>query len=150
MEKTSRLSPSLEDYLEAIYHIESREKVARASLIAGRMQVRGASVTGALQSLARKGLVNYAPYQEVTLTDKGWAAASEVVKRHQALHKFFVEVLDVEEETAQRAACRMEHSLPHGILDRLSGFVDFLAESGQEGGKLVEDFKSSLVTSDGA
>ncbi|MFH1068850.1 MAG: metal-dependent transcriptional regulator [Candidatus Glassbacteria bacterium] len=145
MDRPLKLSPSLEDYLEAIFHIQSRASVVHASEIASRLDVRGASVTGALQSLARKGLVNYAPYQEVTLTENGCAAAHEVVKRHQALHKFFVEVLDVEEEVAQIAACRMEHSLPRPIMDRISGFVDFLAESGDQGGKLVENFKASLV-----
>lgn len=145
MKTAAKLSSSLEDYLEAIYHLERRHKSARATDIARRLDVAGASVTGALQALARRKLVNYQPYQDITLTAEGRRLATEVVSRHQALHSFFVDVLDVEEEMAQQAACRMEHALPQPILKRLRGFVDYLDSTGEPGGKLIEGFKTSIA-----
>ncbi len=145
MEAVVKLSSSLEDYLEAIYHLERDYNSARASDIARSLDVSGASVTGALQALSRKKLVNYRPYQDITLTDEGCRLAAEVVRRHQALHSFFVGVLDVDEELAQRAACRMEHSLPRQILERLQGFVEYIDSSGEQGVQLIKKFKSSLA-----
>jgi DtxR family Mn-dependent transcriptional regulator len=140
------LSASLEDYLEAIYHIEDRKQAARAKDIAVSLDVRGASVTGALQALAKRKLINYAPYDVITLTSRGRHLARGVVSRHQVLHKFFVDVLDVDSEVAEKAACRMEHSLPRGIFERLIGFVEYLAEvPDEEGKKLIESFKSQWM-----
>lgn len=118
------LSESQEDYLEAIYHIEAGKRAVRATDISERMNVNRSSVTGALHSLSDKGLVNYAPYEVVTLTPKGRAVAKEVVRRHKGLRDFFVKVLHVGAEEADEAACRMEHAVTREIMDR---FLDFVA-----------------------
>ena len=44
-----RLSDSLEDYLDAIWHIEADKQAARATDISRRLGVKNSSVTGALQ-----------------------------------------------------------------------------------------------------
>ena len=67
MGTTVPLSASLEDYLEAILHLVTEKQVARSRDIAKRLRVNRSSVTGALQALAKKGLVNYEPYEAVTL-----------------------------------------------------------------------------------
>ncbi|MEA1996971.1 MAG: metal-dependent transcriptional regulator, partial [Gemmatimonadota bacterium] len=138
-EKKNNLSESLEDYLEAIYHIESRKQAARAKDIAERLDVKGSSVTGALQALAKRKLINYAPYDVITLTAEGRSLALEVVGRHEVLRRFFVDVLDVELKTAEEAACRMEHSLPGEIFERLIAFVEYLtSDSHDETCKTIE------------
>ena len=50
------ITASMEDYLEAIYHICREHKVARAKQIASRMDVAMSSVTGALKHLAQHSL----------------------------------------------------------------------------------------------
>ena len=55
MTEPYQLSASLEDYLEAIYHIAAESHEARSKEIAARLEVTGASVTEALRLLARKG-----------------------------------------------------------------------------------------------
>jgi len=56
MQSTKTLSASLEDYLEAIYHIVREKKAARAKDISKRLGVNRSSVTGALHSLAERKL----------------------------------------------------------------------------------------------
>ena len=73
------LSKSLEDYLEVIYHIVVVEQAAKAKDIAQKMQVKASSVTGALRQLAERDLVNYSPYDQITLTRKGMEVAQDVV-----------------------------------------------------------------------
>jgi DtxR family Mn-dependent transcriptional regulator len=120
------LSASLEDYLEAIYHIVQKKKAARAKDISARLGVNGSSVTGALRSLAERQLVNYAPYDIVTLTPEGERLARGITRRHTVLRDFFVKVLGIDDESAERSACRMEHAVPQEILTRLAEFVDFI------------------------
>ncbi len=120
-----QLSASLEDYLEAIYHIVDRKNAARAKDIVERLGVHNSSVTQALRSLSEKGLVNYAPYDLVTLTEAGQEAAASVVERHRALRVFLLEVLGLDHEQAERDACRLEHAISQDVLERLRLLMDF-------------------------
>ena len=70
---TKRLTPSLEDYLETILLLVRRDRVARVRDIAGHMGVAMSSVTAALKSLSKRKLVNYDPYEVITLTASGRA-----------------------------------------------------------------------------
>ena len=49
---SAHLTPSQEDYLEAVYRISEEKKAARAKDIADRLNVRASSVTAALRTLA--------------------------------------------------------------------------------------------------
>ena len=135
------LSASLEDYLEAIFHIVADKQAARSKDISQRLKVNVSSVTGALQALAQKDLVNYSPYEVVTLTEKGERAARDVVRRHRALREFFVKVLAVEENIADKGACRIEHAIPREILQRLIDFVEFVEKSPSPGANCIREFK---------
>jgi len=123
-----KLSASLEDYLEAIHHIESEKGAARAKDIAERVGVSRPSVTGALKTLAERELVNYAPYDVITLTAGGKAAAKDVVRRHTVLREFFTKVLAAGEQEANEAACKMEHAVPPAILQRFVEFAKYIDE----------------------
>ena len=124
--KKNKLTASQEDYLEAIYHISAKKMSARAKDISRRLDVRASSVTGALRNLSKLGLINYAPYDLITLTDEGKIVAEEIVRRHQALQHFLVNVLGVERQEADEAACRMEHSVPKRIVDRIVKYAEYV------------------------
>ena len=138
---SERLSDSLEDYMEAIFHIEVKKHAARAKDIADRLQVSNSSVTGALRLLSEKGLVNYAPYDIITLTDKGRELAKRVVWKHKTLHNFFVNVLGVESDEAEETACKMEHGVSKSVLERIHDFSDFLEQAPPECRKWLDRFK---------
>ena len=125
----SELSESLEDYLEAILAIEGDKRAARPKDIAARLSVSPPSVTAALQNLAARKLVNYAPYDLVTLTEHGRRLALDVRKRHDALRRFFTELLQLDLAEADEVACHMEHALPANALGRLVEFMDFIDNS---------------------
>ncbi len=126
MPPEDKLTASQEDYLEAIYHISADKMAARAKDIADHLDVRASSVTGALRSLGKMGLVNYAPYDLITLTEQGRAVAEEVVRRHEALKNFLVNVLGVEQQEADEAACRMEHTVSKNIVERLVKYAEYV------------------------
>ena len=121
--KTAKLSASLEDYLEVIFHVANDKGAARARDIGARLRVAPPSVTAALKLLADKDLINYVPYDVITLTAQGHRVVSDVIHRHEALRDFLTNVLDVSADQAEPAACKMEHAVPTDIIERLINFT---------------------------
>lgn len=119
------LSASLEDYLETIFFLSREVGKVRPKDIADRLNVRAASVTGALKALAEKGLINYAPYASVTLTDEGREIAGGIAVKHEALLHFFTQVLGIDAAAAEEFACSMEHTIPDHILQRFVRFAEY-------------------------
>lgn len=134
------LSASLEDYIEAIYHIVEEKLVARSKDIAARLDVSRASVTEALRALAKKDLINYAPYEAITMTDRGKRVAKDVIYRHETLKRFFVEVLAIDNSLAEEAACRIEHAAPPVVISRMIEFSTFLQICPRGGDDLLKGF----------
>ncbi len=140
MAENHELSASLEDYLEAIFHVVTEKQAAKAKDIAGKLNVKNSSVTGALRALSQKGYINYAPYDIITLTPKGRAGALDIVRRHEALMDFFVKVLGVDYEEAEETACKMEHTVSGTIIERLIRFVEFVELCPRGGNNWIQEF----------
>ncbi len=139
--KSKKLSASLEDYLEAIFNLAGESNVARSKDIAKLLRVSKSSVTGALRVLKKEGLVNYKPYDYVTLTGVGQTAAAEVVRKHNILKAFFVNVLGVDTDTAQQAACKAEHTLGPEVIAKLLSFIEFVTQSNEKGPDVAKQFQ---------
>jgi len=136
-----KLSASLEDYLEAIYNLTRKGESVGTTDIARLLEVTKPSVTGALKLLREKGLVNYKPYNAVTLTKRGTTVASEVVRKHNILTFFFGDILGMDAESAQISACQAEHTLGPKVMKKLVMFIDFINSSDKDGYDLAEEFK---------
>ena len=134
------LSESLQDYLEAIYLMAQRRGVARMKEIAALVGVGKSSVTAGVQALAERGLVNYQPYQYVTLTEAGEAMGKALLRKHRVLKRFLMEVLGVPEEEAEAVGCRMEHAIKGNVFDRFVRFLDFVHQRSDSDGSPAEAF----------
>ncbi len=144
------LSASLEDYLEVIFHLENAHQAARAKDIADQMSVQRASVTGALRALAGRGLINYSPYSNVTLTAKGRHVAKQIIRRHQILKDFFTTALRLEPEQAEANACRIEHAIGPVAFERLVQFLEFLKTCPRAGQDWLQAFADYCQKSEDA
>jgi DtxR family Mn-dependent transcriptional regulator len=136
-----QLSASLEDYLEAILNLASDSQGARSKDIAEALGVARPSVTGALKVLRGRGLANYQPYGCITLTRSGRTAAEEVARKHNVLTSFFVGVLGVEDDVAQKAACKAEHALGPEIIARLLCFIEYVTVRSKSGSDVAGEFR---------
>lgn len=123
---TKKLTSGLEDYLEAVYMLQLEKGFARVKDIAEMLGVRAPSVTGAMQSLAERGLINYQPYEYITLTEAGSQRASTVAHKHWMLKSFFSEFLRLEDKAAESAACECEHKLPQQAYVNISQLMKFM------------------------
>jgi len=141
MKKSYQLSASLEDYIEAILNLADEAGCARSKDVAAALGVARSSVTGALQLLREKGLADHEPYGGITLTPLGQAAAREVVRKHEVLASFFLNVLGIKKDKAQQAACRAEHALGTEIIGKLVDFIDYVAASHQSGRDVAHEFR---------
>lgn len=121
-----KLSFSLEDYIEEIYTQVLQNGQAKVTVIAEKLGVKKASVTGALNILAEKKLVNYAPYSPVTLTKEGENIAKEILQKHEKLSEFFVEVLGVSIDEAKEIACKMEHIVSDKLFANMVKLTEFV------------------------
>jgi DtxR family Mn-dependent transcriptional regulator len=112
-QKKTRLSDSLEDYLEIILALEKSNKVARVKDIAGEMGVLRGSVSSALK------------------TPQGAAIAREISRRHEVIKDFLINVLQIDPKKAETNACRMEHVMDKASIDRLVLFIKYIHSSTQ-------------------
>lgn len=138
------LSATLEDYLIAVYRLECKKRVARPRDIASDQNVAKSTVTAALKSLAEKGLINYEPYEAVTLTEEGLEKVKPLVIRHRVLVDFFHDILGLEPISAAEAACGMEHAIEEDALERIVCFLAFMRQSGSDGAPLLEEFRDFI------
>ncbi|MDR2192734.1 MAG: metal-dependent transcriptional regulator [Endomicrobium sp.] len=115
----NNLSAALENYLETIALLKREKKYARIGDIAKSLNVKASSVNVAIKFLAENGLVIHEKYGYVDLTDEGDKVAAEVQRKHDILYTFLNDLLFVQNETAAKEACEIEHSISSDTIHRL-------------------------------
>lgn len=125
MNTNTKITASLEDYLEAFYEIMQTKRGIKAVDIAKRLNVKKSSVTEALKNLSSKGLVNYGKYEVISLTTEGEKLAIHVVEKHNLLFDFFSKILDLNYDDATINACRAEHIITENAFNEFKLFLDF-------------------------
>lgn len=110
---------AVEDYLKAIYKIQRELGKVGTTVLAGRLGVAPASVTGMVKKLADLHLVIYQPYQGVVLTEAGQKIALEVIRHHRLVELFLAEALGVPWDQVHTEAHKIEHVLSQDLVDRI-------------------------------
>jgi DtxR family Mn-dependent transcriptional regulator len=119
------LSPSVEDYLKAIYGLCETGDAASTSAIAGALEVQPASVTGMVKRLAEAGLLEYVPYRGVRLTKGGTREALRVLRRHRILETYLCERLGYAWDHVHGEAERLEHAASDELIERMAAALKF-------------------------
>ncbi|HLY66654.1 MAG TPA: metal-dependent transcriptional regulator, partial [Chloroflexota bacterium] len=86
-------TPSVEDYIKAIYTAQCEAGAATTQLVADRLAVSAPAVSKMLRRLADLRLVEHTPYQGVRLTDDGEKMALEIVRHHRLLELYLMKAL---------------------------------------------------------
>ncbi|MEA1921457.1 MAG: metal-dependent transcriptional regulator [Pseudomonadota bacterium] len=123
-ESREDLTSNMEDYLEAILNLQQEQRVARVKDVAKLLNVKMPSVTGAMKGLAEKGLVNYERYSYLTLTEAGEKIARDVGERHKTFYSFLTKVLQIDHQTAELDACRLEHATSRETFEKIKEFTN--------------------------
>ena len=135
-----KLSSTMEDYLEAIFNLEKSKKAVRVKDIAKEMKVKLPTVTSMMGTLAQRGLINHEKYEYVELTTKGKHIAKDVYRKHVILRDFLIDILNIDKETAEEDACRMEHAVSPVTLERVVKFMEFAENCPMGGSEWLQRF----------
>lgn len=109
-EKNSKLTESIEDYIEQIYldYLKDNHGV-RITDLALAMNVSKASANDAVRRLKELGYVEHEPYKHIYLTDSGIKKGAQIYEKHQILTQFLHDIIGVSLDIAEQDACGIEH-----------------------------------------
>ena len=113
------LSPSVEDYLKAVYALNESGRAAATNHLARVLQVQPASVSGMIRRLAEDKLVRHEPYRGVWLTQAGSREALRILRRHRIIESFLVRRLGYDWDDVHAEAERLEHAASEHLIDRM-------------------------------
>ena len=128
VEKTiiSEIPESYQRYIDEIHSISKSKKGGWVSNkeIAENLNVKPSSVSGMLDKLRKKGLINWAQRKSIRLTDKGKLIAKQLNETHHLLYQFFANVLKIEDEDIiENLSCEIEHHITRDVKASLEEFL---------------------------
>lgn len=116
-----------ENYLETILRLKEKKGTVRSIDIAHELNFSKPSVSRAIGILKESGYLTVQDKGEIELTDMGREKAEGVYERHRLLTEFLQQVAEVDRETAEEDACRMEHIISDKVFQ---GIKKFMKEKG--------------------
>ena len=139
------LTPTMEDYLEAIYNLSKEKRAVRVRDIAKRLGVKMPTVTSMLKTLSEKGMIDYEKYEFLELTGKGSDVGSEIDRRHEILRSFLTDILNITSDQADEDACKMEHAVSPTTFEAFVDFMEFIEHCPRGGASWLEYFNEYRV-----
>ena len=114
-------SSAVEDYLKAVYALETRlEGPVPTNALAERLGVTPGSVSGMLRRLDQLGLLEHERYRGVRLTAEGKRIALRTLRNHRLLELLLVKMLDVPWDLVHEEAELLEHVLSDELAERIA------------------------------
>ena len=139
-----KLTESLEKYLLAIYDISKNNSNIIVKDVSNYLKIGGASTASAIRTLAKKGLINYIPYGNISLTQSGFNTVQLKLYRHNAISNFLNQVLEIEKTSADKNASAIEYSMTEDVLIKFVHFLDFMKQCSCKEPKWMKSCKHSL------
>ena len=118
-----QLHASGEDYLEAIFILKRKNGVVRSVDVARHLDVSKPSVCHAVSTLKAGGFLTMDEDFSLRLTDIGREVAEQTYEKHCFFTRRLI-AAGVDPQTAEREACRMEHTISQRSFELLKGAVE--------------------------
>lgn len=126
-ELITKIPESYQRYLDEIYEISRKKKGGWVSNkeISESLGVEPASVTGMLEKLKKKKLINWEPRKSIRLTSIGKDIARQLNESHKLLRIFFHDVLKInDDDVVEKLSCDIEHHITKEVRASLKTFLD--------------------------
>ncbi len=117
------MSPSTDDLLKAIFLAELRGTRISASELARHLGISPPGITQMANRLQEDGLVEYRPYQPMTLTREGRELAAGIIRKHRLWEMFLHKALKMGWNEVHREAEMLEHQTSETLADRIDEFL---------------------------
>ena len=139
-----KLTESLEKYLLAVYELSKDNQAVMVKDVASYLKIGGASTAEAIRTLTERGFLDYVPYGDIKLTDKGIVAVDIKIYRHETISNFLNKVLNIETEQAEKNASAIEYSMTEDVLKKFVHFISFMEQCSCKEPKWIKSCKHSL------
>lgn len=116
---TSAASPATEEYLQAVYTLADEGGQVIGARLAEFLRISPAAVSEMVHRLERDGLLQLDERKEVRFTERGYTAASSIVRRHRLAERMLVDLLGYEWWKTHEEAERIEHAMSPEMEERL-------------------------------
>ncbi|MDI9493522.1 MAG: metal-dependent transcriptional regulator [Bacillota bacterium] len=118
-----------ENYLETILLLERRNGTVRSIDIANELDYSKPSISRAMSILKENGYIWMEKNGDIHLTEKGRARANSIYERHRLITEYLMRALDVDKETAEEDACRIEHVISETSFEKIKDKIKELDEN---------------------
>lgn len=135
----SDLTHSMVHYLLTIHKLKETKGYARVTDIAKEMGITKGSVSTALNNLKKRDLVIEDDSKFLSLSKVGHSEVHSILTSRTLLYYFLKDILKVEEETAHKDSCLMEHLLSEETRESFFNFMKNVSL-----GKLEANFSTDL------
>jgi DtxR family transcriptional regulator, Mn-dependent transcriptional regulator len=112
-------SPSVEDYIKAIYKAHAENGSVATHELADRLHVSAPAVSKMMRKLSALKLITHAPYQGVKLTRAGEKLALEIIRHHRLIELYLVQAMGFSWDSVHEEAERLEHHISEEFEDKI-------------------------------
>ncbi|MCW3062001.1 MAG: metal-dependent transcriptional regulator [Capsulimonas sp.] len=120
-------SQAVEDYLKAIYKLQSVTAPVTTSALAEKLGISAAAATKMLKQLDGMRLISYVPYHGANLTDAGRRIALEVIRHHRLIEQYLHQAMGYAWDQVDAEAEKLEHAISEEFearIDELLGYPE--------------------------
>jgi DtxR family Mn-dependent transcriptional regulator len=118
-------STSEENYIKAIFHLQTGQKPVNTNALAEKLNTKPASVTDMMKKLKAKRLLHYQPYQGFRLSNEGKKVALDIIRRHRLWEYFLAEKLKFKWDEVHIVAEDLEHVSSKKLIDKLDAYLGY-------------------------
>lgn len=114
-----------ENYLKAIYFLESRNQKVTITELGKEMDVSKPTVNNMIKKLTANGWIKYEKYKPIKLTKRGKIDASLIIRKHRLTEMFLVKIMGFGWEEVHDIAEEMEHLKTESLFDRMDEILGY-------------------------
>lgn len=120
------ITKSKEDYLRVLLELSDERAEIHSIHIAYALGFSRASVSRMIKALGESGYLRKDDSGKILLTEKGYDIATSIRRRRDLIRNFLQEDLGVEPATAEKEACKIEHTISDETERKLRTYIEKL------------------------
>ena len=121
--RNTRISPTREDYVRAIYLLQERGEDPGIMQIAKRLNLSKSTVSERIKELTHDGLTISKPYSTISLSKEGQLLGKKMTYKHRLIEVFLHQTLKLSKEKIHAEAERLEHAFSDEAMTLLDSFL---------------------------
>ncbi len=119
----SRITPTREDYVRAIYRLAEQTTKVRVIDVCRYLNLVRSTVSERVKDLERAHLVKSGRSHGIALTKNGLVLAKHLTYKHRLIEVFLYKILGIDVKKVHAEAHKLEHAFSDEVIARLAKFL---------------------------